>query len=177
LEILQCLRPPYISLGKHPTLLGQPLLINDLEDCNNMCKVFFIVPTGVNGITEVGLIRKLDLENLRFFVGRDNVNLRYVRNGWPVAQLPFLALGILQPVRRLEGGTHFGVLPESGFKQLKEDFGELVGTQPLEWWLEDLQNANISWSQKKNLLVPIPHVQPIGWSGTEKNWPLAKCTA
>ncbi len=25
---------------------------------------------------------------------------------------------------------------------------ELVGTQLLEWWLEDLQNAKISWSQK-----------------------------
>ena len=44
---------------------------------------------------------------------------------------------------------------------------ELVGTQLFEWWREDLQNAKIPWSQKKNLLVPIPHVQPIGWSGTE----------
>jgi hypothetical protein len=28
---------------------------------------------------------------------------------------------------------------------------ELVGTQPLKWWLEveDLQNAKISWSQKQ----------------------------
>jgi hypothetical protein len=25
-----------------------------------------------------------------------------------------LALSVLQPVRRLEGGTHFGVMPESG---------------------------------------------------------------
>jgi hypothetical protein len=32
-------------------------------------------------------------------------------------QLPFLALSVLQPVRRLEGGTHFGVLPESGTLQ------------------------------------------------------------
>jgi hypothetical protein len=53
---------------------------------------------------------------------------------------------------------------------------ELVGTQPLKWWLEDLQNAKISWGQK-NLLVPIPHIQPIGWSGTEIFWPLAKCIA
>jgi hypothetical protein len=45
---------------------------------------------------------------------------------------------------------------------------ELVGTQQLELWLEGLQNAKISWSQKKNLLVPITHVQPIGWSGAEK---------
>jgi hypothetical protein len=53
---------------------------------------------------------------------------------------------------------------------------ELVGTQPFKWWLEDSQNAKISWSPKY-LLVPIPHVQPIGWSGREKNWRLAKRTA
>ncbi len=56
-EILQCLRPPYNSLGKHPTLLGQPFLINDLEDCNNVCEVFHGVPTGVNRHVEVGLVR------------------------------------------------------------------------------------------------------------------------
>jgi hypothetical protein len=117
LEILQHLRPLYNGLGKHPTLLGQPLLINDLEDCNNVCKVFLVVPMGVNGHVEVGLVRKLDLENLRFFLGCDDVNLRYVRNGQPVAQLPFLTLGILQPAGRLEGGTHFGMLPESGTKE------------------------------------------------------------
>ncbi len=82
-----------------------------------MCKVFLVVPRGVNGHTEVRLVRKLDLENLRFFLGHDNVNHRYVRNGRPVAQLPFLALGVLQPVRSLEGGTHFGLMPESGTKQ------------------------------------------------------------
>jgi hypothetical protein len=43
---------------------------------------------------------------------------------------------------------------------------ELAGTQPFEWLLEDLQNAKKAWSQK-TLLVPIPHVRPIGWSGTE----------
>jgi hypothetical protein len=117
LEILQRLRPPCNSLGKHPALLGQPLLINDSEDCNDVCKVFLLVPTGVNGHTEVRRIWKLDLEHLRFFHGRDNVYHRYVWNWWPVAQLPFLALGILQPVRRLEGGTHFGLLPEPSTKQ------------------------------------------------------------
>jgi hypothetical protein len=54
---------------------------------------------------------------------------------------------------------------------------ELVGTQLLKWWLEDLQNAKKSWFEKKNLFVPILHVRPIGWSGTEKNWLLAKRTA
>ncbi len=43
---------------------------------------------------------------------------------------------------------------------------ELIGTQPLEWRLEDLQNEKIL-GPKKNSLVPIPHVRPIGWSGTE----------
>ncbi len=76
LEILQRLRPLYNSLGKHPTLLGQPLLINDSEDCNDVCKEFLVVPTGVNGHTEVGLLRKLDLKHLRVFLGRDDVNLR-----------------------------------------------------------------------------------------------------
>jgi hypothetical protein len=53
LEILQCLRPFLNSLGKHPALLGQPLLIDDLEDCNNVQKVFLIVPAGVDGHAEV----------------------------------------------------------------------------------------------------------------------------
>jgi hypothetical protein len=108
---------PYNSLGKHPALLGQPLLINDLEDCNNVCKVFFGVPTRVNRHVEVGLVWKLDLQDLRFFLGRDNVYLRHVQDGRSVAQLPFLPLSIIQPVGSLEGGTHFGVLPESGTKQ------------------------------------------------------------
>jgi hypothetical protein len=101
----------------NPALLGQPLLIDDSEDCNNVSKVFLIVPMGVNGHTEVRRVQKLGLEHLRFFLGRDNVYQRYIQNGRPVAQLPFLALGILQPIRRLEGGTHFSLLPESGTKQ------------------------------------------------------------
>ena len=79
-----------------------------------MCKVFLVVPMGVDGHAEVGRVRKLDLEDLGFFLGHDDVNHRYVRNGRPVRQLPFFALSVLQPIRRLEGGTHFGVLPESG---------------------------------------------------------------
>ncbi len=53
MEILQRLRPFLDSLGKHPTLLGQPLLIDDLEDRNNVQKVFLIVPTGLYGHAEV----------------------------------------------------------------------------------------------------------------------------
>jgi hypothetical protein len=114
LEILQHLGPSYNSLGEHSALLGQPLLFDHLEDCNNVRKVILVVPTGVDGHAEVGRIRKLDLEDLGFFLGHDDVYHRNVRNGRPMRQLPFLALSILQPVRRLEGGTHFGVLPESG---------------------------------------------------------------
>ncbi len=116
-EILQHLRPLYNCIGEHPTLLGQPFLIDDLEDCNDVCKVFLVVPTGVNKHVEVGLVRKFDFQGLRFFLGRDNVYLRHVLDGRPVAQLPFLALSIIQPTGSLEGDTHFGVLPESGTKQ------------------------------------------------------------
>ncbi len=79
-----------------------------------MRKLFLIVPTGVDGHAEVGRIRKLDLEDLGFFLGHDDVYHRDVQNGQLMRQLPLLALSILQPVRRLEGGTHFGVMPESG---------------------------------------------------------------
>jgi hypothetical protein len=72
---------------------------------------------GVCGHVEVGLVWKLDLQGLRFFLGSEDNHLRYVRDGPMFAQLPFLALSILQLVGRLEGGAHFGVLPESGTKQ------------------------------------------------------------
>ncbi len=114
MEILQCLGPSYNSLGEHLALLGQPLLFDDSEDCKNVREVFLVVPTGVDGHAAVGRIRKLDLEALGFFLGHDDVYHRNVRNGWPMRQVPFLALSVLQPVRGLEGGTPFGMLPESG---------------------------------------------------------------
>jgi hypothetical protein len=77
-------------------------------------EVFLIVPTGVDGHAEVGRIRRLDLEDLGFFPGRDDVYHRIVQNERLMRQLLFLALSILQPVRRLEGGTHFGMMPEPG---------------------------------------------------------------
>ncbi len=117
LEILQCLWLSHNSLGECPALLGQPLLLDDTKDCNNVHKVFLVVPPGINRDTEMWRVRKLDLEKLRFFLGRDDVNHRYLRNGRLVGQLPFLALRILQPVQRLEGSTHFGILPESSTQQ------------------------------------------------------------
>jgi hypothetical protein len=62
----------------------------------------------------VGCVRKLDVEDLGFFLGRDEVYHQDVRNGWQMRQLPLLALSVLQHVRRLEGGTYFGMMPESG---------------------------------------------------------------
>ncbi len=115
-EILQCTRL-FNSLGELPTLCAQPFLIDDSEDCNYVRKVFLGVTTGVYGHVDVGLLSKLDLQGLRFFLGHDDIHFRYVQDGWPVAQLPFFALSILQPIGRLEGGTHFGILPESGTKQ------------------------------------------------------------
>jgi hypothetical protein len=53
---------------------------------------------------------------------------------------------------------------------------ELVETVLLAWWQKTLQKVKFLVS-KKLLLVPIPYVQPVGWSGTEKNSALAKCTA
>jgi hypothetical protein len=76
--------------------------------------VLLVVPTGVNGHAEVGHVRKFDLEDLRLFLGRDDVYHWDVRNGRPMRQLSLLALSVLQPVWGLEGGTHFGVMPESG---------------------------------------------------------------
>ncbi len=67
----------------HLPLLRQPLLFDHLEDCKNVHKVFLIVPTGVDGHAEVGRVGKLDLEDLGFFLGCDNVNLWNIRNGWP----------------------------------------------------------------------------------------------
>ncbi len=71
---------------------------------------------------------------------------------------PFFALSILQHVGRLEVGTHFWRrydtrVQYSAEVSWKESSAELVGTRPLEFWLEDSQNAKISWSQR-NLLVP-----------------------
>jgi hypothetical protein len=88
-------------------------------------EVFLIVPTGVNRHAEVGRIGKLDLEDLRMFLGHDNVYHGHVRNRQPMRQLPLLALSVFQPIWGLEGGTHFGVMPESGTQQefLKKDFG------------------------------------------------------
>ncbi len=113
LEILQRLGPSCNSLGKNLALLGKPLLFNHSEDCNYVRKVFLVVPTGVDGHAEVGRIRKLDLEDQRLFLGRDDVYYQDVRNGWPMRQLHFFALSVLQPIWGLEGGTHFGVMPES----------------------------------------------------------------
>ena len=79
-----------------------------------MRKVFLVVPMGVNGHAEVGRIGKLDLEDLMLFLGRDDVYHQDVRNGRPMRQLSFFALNILQPIWGLEGGTHFGMMPESG---------------------------------------------------------------
>jgi hypothetical protein len=62
----------------------------------------------------MGIIQKPDLQDLRFLLGHHDIPLRNIRDGRPVAQLPFLTLGILRPFESLEGSTHFGILPESG---------------------------------------------------------------
>jgi hypothetical protein len=117
LEILQRLGPSCNSLGENSALLGQPLFFNHSEDCNYVCEVFLIVPTGLNRHSEVGRVGKLDLEDLRIFLGRDDVYHGDVRKRQPMRQLPLLALSILQPVWGLEGGPHFGMMTKSGTQQ------------------------------------------------------------
>jgi hypothetical protein len=46
--------------------------------------VFLVVPTGEDRDADVEIIRKLDLQNGRIFLGRDEVYHRYVRDGRPL---------------------------------------------------------------------------------------------
>jgi hypothetical protein len=57
-----------------------------------MCKLFVSVPMGEDGHVEVRIIQKPDLQDLRFLLGRHDIHLSELRDGRPVAQLPFLAL-------------------------------------------------------------------------------------
>jgi hypothetical protein len=104
---------PSVTGGQKHTHTYTPLLLDEEEDCNNVHKVFLGVPTGLDVHIDVGIIRKLDLQHLRIFLGREDIHLSYVWDQRPFAQLPFLTLRILQLVRTFEGSTHFGVLPES----------------------------------------------------------------
>jgi hypothetical protein len=54
---------------------------------------------------------------------------------------------------------------------------ELVGTKLLAWWLEKTSQRAKVLLPKKLLLVPILHVQPTGWSGTDIKFSLAKHSA
>jgi hypothetical protein len=77
-------------------------------------KVLLVVPTGENGHVEDGPIGKFHLQSVQHFLGGYKICWWDVRDGWPTAQLPFLALKILQSFGSLEGDTHLGVLPECG---------------------------------------------------------------
>ncbi len=124
-EILQGLRLPLNSLLKLPTPCVQPLLLDDAADCNNVRKVFLGVHTRVNAHIDVGIVWKLDLEHLRFFLGDDNICLSYVRDGWLVARLPFLALRIFNLSGDLRVVLVLGYCQSPVLRTsfLKEDFG------------------------------------------------------
>jgi hypothetical protein len=79
-----------------------------------MCKVFLGIPSGKDGHVEDGPIGKLNLQGFLHFLGGHNIRQWDVRDGWPTAQLPSLALGILQSFGSLECGTNLGMLPECG---------------------------------------------------------------
>ncbi len=59
-----------------------------------MREVFLIVPMGVNRHAEMGHVGKLDLEDLRIFLGPDNVYHGDIRDRRPMRQLPLLALSV-----------------------------------------------------------------------------------
>ncbi len=60
-----------------------------------MRKVFLSVPSGEYGHVEDEPIKKLDLLGFLHFLGGYQICWWDLRDGWPTAQLPFLALGIL----------------------------------------------------------------------------------
>jgi hypothetical protein len=110
---------------QHLALLGQPLLFNHSEDRNNVCEVFLVVPTQVDGHAEVGRVWKLDLEDLGFFHGRDNVYHRNIRNVRPMRHCPFLHSASYNPSGDLREVLILAYcqspVPSRSF--LKEDFG------------------------------------------------------
>ncbi len=110
-EILQGSSQLVNSLGQLPALCVESLL---LDDGNNVRKVFLSVPSGEDGHIKDGPIGKFHLQSIWRFLDSDKIRWWDVRDGWPTAQLPFLALGILQSFESLEGGAYFGVLPECG---------------------------------------------------------------
>ncbi len=151
-EILQCLWPFCNSLGEHSALLGQLLLFITWRTATMSaryeawCWKSGVLPWAWQCYPQERTEWVADETAALSYTQRPSTHLetwgRY--SFWCAARVWYLA----------------GV-------SWKKTLAELVGTQPLEWWLEDLQNAKISWSQQKNLLVPISHVRPIGWSGTK----------
>ncbi len=84
MEILQRRWPFCNSLGVHATLLWQPFLLVDTEDHNYVRDVFLVVPMGEDRDADVGVVRKLDLQHGRIFLGRDDIYHQYVRDGRPL---------------------------------------------------------------------------------------------
>jgi hypothetical protein len=79
-----------------------------------VCKIFLSVSLEEYGHVEDIPIRKLHLQTFRSFVDGYNIFWWDIREGWLTAQLPFLALRILQFFGSLDGDTHLGVFPECG---------------------------------------------------------------
>ncbi len=109
-----------------------------------MCiKYSLVFPRGVNGHIEVGIVGKLDLQDLRFFLGHDDIRLSYIQDGRLVTQLPILHSEFFNPLGdlRVELILAYCQSPVLSTSFLKKTLAGLVGTQPLEWWLENLQSA------------------------------------
>ncbi len=171
LEILQCIQQFLNSLGKHPELLGQPFLIDDLKEPQKCAQ-------GIPCCSHGSIWACWGGTRLEAWSWRSGVLpwvwwcQPQVHTEWAADETAALSC-TQRPSTRPETWGRYSFWRTARVRNLagvswKTPFAELVGTQPLEWQLEDLQNAKISWSPPKNSLVPIPHVWLIGWSGTEK---------
>jgi hypothetical protein len=103
-----------------------------------VCKVLLSVITGEDGHVETGIIWKPDLQDLRFLLGSYDICLGNIRDGWPFAQLPFLALEFFN----LSGALRVVLIlaycqsPVLSTSFSQETLAELVGTQPLDGGLK-----------------------------------------
>jgi hypothetical protein len=134
-----------------------------------MAKIFLGVPLGEYGHVEDGPIGKHDLHIVPRLLGGHYISRRGIQDRWPIAQLPFLAFGILQSFGALVDSSHFVVLPEchTSTSLLNIDLGRTHRTRvACVVALEILQRAKVLVLDS---YVPIPHVRPVGWSVTEKS--------
>jgi hypothetical protein len=87
------------NLKCFPDILFHPLLLDDLQDGNDVDKVFLIVPISESGHLEVGSVRQLDLDLLGFLFLVQIYGGTY-RMGGQAFNFPFLHSEFFRPSGR-----------------------------------------------------------------------------